>query len=97
VTGRGRIQNVHGLETNERCRRHNDFLTGTWSGETSDGVINVRCPLNDSDRSQERSRPAQIGVSKCLQPRRGLGKAFAKRIGYLTTDFDFLDSGQLGQ
>jgi hypothetical protein len=32
-----------------------------------------------------------------LQPRRGLGKAFAKRIGYLTTDVDFLDASQLGQ
>jgi len=79
VTGRGRIQNVHGLEAivvgTERpsstvddngCRRHNDFLTGTWSEETLDGVINVRCPLNDSGGSQEHSHTAQIRVSKWL-------------------------------
>ena len=64
--------------------------------ETSDGVINVRCTWNNSDRSQEHSQPAQIKASKSLQPRQ-VGKAVARRIGYLTTDFDFLDAGQLGQ
>jgi hypothetical protein len=51
VTGRGRIQNAHDLEVNDRCRRHNDFLTGTWSEETSDGVINVRSSFTEDARS----------------------------------------------
>jgi hypothetical protein len=82
----------------DRCRRHNDFLIGTWSEETWDGVINVRCALNNSDRREERSQPAaQIRASKSLQPRREVNKAFAKCIGHFTTYFDFLDAGQLAQ
>ena len=71
---------------------HNDFLTGTWSEETC-----YQCTNDDRDGSRELSASSAHGqqVSPTSDHDEGLGKACAKRIGYLATDF--LDAGQLGQ